>query len=80
MTPGKNPASASPSRKRAAMNAVGLSIAPILFGPLMDRGMFAAVLCGVALFQGLAVVAALGVGQARIATAAVPAVQPQPRV
>lgn len=43
----------------------GLSIAPILFGRLMDRGMFAAVLCGVALFQGLAVVAALGVGQSR---------------
>jgi MFS transporter, FSR family, fosmidomycin resistance protein len=41
---------------------VGLSVAPILFGRLMDRGMFAAVLCGVALFQGLAVLAALRVG------------------
>ena len=49
----------------------GLSIAPILFGRLMDRGMFSAVLCGVALFQGLAVVAALGVGhEARTASAA----------
>jgi predicted MFS family arabinose efflux permease len=48
----------------------GLAVAPILFGRLMDRGMFAAVLCGVALFQGLAVVAALGVGQARTASAA----------
>jgi len=48
----------------------GLSLAPILFGRLMDRGMFSAVLCGVALFQGLAVVAALGVGQARTENAA----------
>ena len=40
---------------------VGLSLAPIVFGRLMDRGMFTAVLCGVALFQGLAVVAALKV-------------------
>lgn len=43
---------------------VGLSLAPVLFGRLMDRGMFEAVLCGVALFQGLAVLAALRVGQA----------------
>jgi MFS family permease len=48
----------------------GLAIAPILFGRLMDRGMFAAVLCGVALFQCLAVVAALRVGQARTQSAA----------
>jgi predicted MFS family arabinose efflux permease len=48
----------------------GLAVAPIIFGRLMDRGMFAAVLCGVALFQGLAVVAALGVGQVRTASAA----------
>ncbi len=46
---------------------VGLSIAPILFGRLMDRGMFQAVLGGVALFQALAVVFALRVGQARAA-------------
>src|ERR1700682_1862045 len=49
---------------------VGLAIAPILFGRLMDRGMFSAVLCGVALFQGLAVLAALRVGPARIDRAA----------
>jgi len=49
---------------------VGLSIAPILFGRLMDRGMFTAVLGGVALFQGLAVVAALRVGQVRRKSAA----------
>jgi len=48
----------------------GLSSAPVLFGPLMDRGMFTAVLYGVALFQGFAVLAALGVGQARTARAA----------
>jgi MFS family permease len=59
---------------------VGLSIAPILFGRLMDRGMFSAVLCGVALFQGLAVLAALRVGPARMASAAAPAAEPQPRV
>ena len=58
---------------------VGLSIAPILFGRLMDRGMFSAVLCGVAFFQGLAVLAALRVGPARLAGAAVPAAQPQSR-
>ena len=59
---------------------VGLSIAPILFGRLMDRGMFSAVLCGVAFFQGLAVLAALRVGPARMASAAAPAAEPQPRV
>jgi predicted MFS family arabinose efflux permease len=48
----------------------GLAIAPILFGRLMDRGMFSAVLCGVALFQAMAVVAALRVGQARTGRAA----------
>jgi MFS transporter, FSR family, fosmidomycin resistance protein len=58
---------------------VGLSAAPILFGRLMDGGMFPAVLYGVALFQGLAAVAALGVGQVRISAAATPAAQPQPR-
>jgi len=55
---------------------VGLSVAPILFGRLMDRGMFGAVLCGVALFQGLAVVAALRVGQARVSGEPAPAAQP----
>jgi MFS family permease len=53
----------------------GLSIAPVLFGRLMDRGMFPAVLYGVAFFQGLAVLAALRVGQARMESAAAPAVQ-----
>ncbi|HEY4025532.1 MAG TPA: MFS transporter [Candidatus Dormibacteraeota bacterium] len=43
----------------------GLSIAPLLFGRLMDSGRFSAVLCGVALFQALAVAAALRVGQTR---------------
>ncbi len=42
----------------------GLSSAPILFGRLMDRNLFQAVLAGVALFQGLAVLAALRVGRA----------------
>ncbi len=54
---------------------VGLAVAPILFGRLMDRGMFGAVLSGVALFQGLAVLAALRVGQGR-APGRVPAPQP----
>ena len=44
----------------------GLAVAPVLFGPLLDRGMFPSVLYGVALFQGLAVLAALRVGHARV--------------
>lgn len=44
---------------------VGTAAAPLLFGRLMDRGMFGAVLAGVALLQGLAIVAALRVGQER---------------
>ena len=48
----------------------GLATAPVLLGPVMDRGMFPAVLYAVALFQGFAVVAALGVGQARMERAA----------
>jgi MFS family permease len=56
---------------------VGLSIAPILFGGLMDRGMFSAVLYGVALFQTLAVVAALRAGHTRMASVTAPAAQPQ---
>ena len=48
----------------------GLSVAPVLFGPLLDRGMFPSVLYGVALFQGLAVLAALRVGHARVEAAA----------
>jgi len=58
---------------------VGFAVAPILFGRLMDRGMFSAVLGGVALFQTLAVLAALGVGHARAGTAAVPAAPPPSR-
>jgi MFS family permease len=54
----------------------GLASAPILFGPLMDRGLFPAVLYGVALFQGFAVLAALGVGQARMEQAATAQAQP----
>jgi MFS transporter, FSR family, fosmidomycin resistance protein len=58
---------------------VGLSTAPILFGRFMDGGMPATVLYGVAVFQGIAALLALGVGQARIsAAAAAPAVQPHP--
>jgi MFS transporter, FSR family, fosmidomycin resistance protein len=48
----------------------GLAVAPVIFGPLLDRGMFPSVLYGVALFQGLAVLAALRVGHARVETAA----------
>jgi MFS transporter, FSR family, fosmidomycin resistance protein len=48
----------------------GLAVAPVLFGPLLDRGMFPSVLYGVALFQALAVVAALRVGRARVESAA----------
>jgi predicted MFS family arabinose efflux permease len=51
---------------------VGLAVAPVLFGPLLDRGMFPSVLYGVAVFQGLAVIAALRVGQARVEVAAAP--------
>jgi len=53
----------------------GLSVAPVLLGPLLDRGMFSAVLYAVALFQGLAVLAALRVGHARVETAAARALQ-----
>jgi MFS family permease len=48
----------------------GMSISPVIFGRLMDRGMFAAVLFGVAFFQVLAVLFALRVGQARVESAA----------
>jgi MFS transporter, FSR family, fosmidomycin resistance protein len=51
----------------------GLSIAPILFGRLMDAGMFTAVLFGVAVFQGFSVLAALAAGQTRVAA-------PQPSI
>ncbi len=42
---------------------IGLAVSPLLFGPLMDAGRFAAVLVGVALLQGMAVLTALRVGR-----------------
>lgn len=48
----------------------GLAIAPVVFGPLMDRGLFAGVLFGVAACQLASVVFALGVGQKRAEAAA----------
>lgn len=42
---------------------IGLAVAPLIFGPLMDASRFAAVLVGVALLQGLAVLTALRVGR-----------------
>jgi predicted MFS family arabinose efflux permease len=51
---------------------IGFAIAPLVFGPLMDGGHFAAVLGGVALLQTLAIVTALSVGvQSRIGRRAV---------
>lgn len=51
----------------------GLSAAPVLFGRLMDRGMFGTVLLGVAVMQGLAALTALRVGRAPGRPGAVPA-------
>jgi len=42
---------------------IGLALSPLLFGALMDGGRFAAVLVGVALLQGIAVLTALRVGR-----------------
>lgn len=42
---------------------LGLALAPLLFGLLMDREQFAAVLVGVAVFQSLAILTALRVGR-----------------
>jgi MFS transporter, FSR family, fosmidomycin resistance protein len=47
---------------------IGLAVAPLIFGPLMDRARFAAVMGVVAISQALAIVAALGVGRTRAAT------------
>jgi MFS family permease len=58
---------------------VGLSSAPIIFGRFMDGGMSSAVLYGVAVFQAVAAVVALGVGQARISAAAAAPAQPASR-
>ena len=41
---------------------VGLALAPLVFGPLMDAGRYAHVLWGVAILQTLAIAAALTVG------------------
>ncbi len=41
---------------------IGLAVAPLFFGPLMDKGQFASVLVGIAIFQALSVLTALGVG------------------
>jgi len=40
-----------------------LATAPLIVGRLMDKGLFHAVLGGVALLQGLGILAALKVGQ-----------------
>ncbi len=42
---------------------LGLAVSPLAFGPLMDAGRFGAVLVGVALLQGAAILTALGVGR-----------------
>jgi len=41
---------------------LGFAIAPLIFGPLMDRGYFSTVLFAVAALQGLAILSALSVG------------------
>ena len=40
----------------------GLALAPLAFGGLMDSGRFAAVLVGIAVLQGLAILTAFRVG------------------
>ncbi len=42
---------------------LGLALSPIVFGPLLDAGQFAAAMAGVALLQVLALLSALRVGQ-----------------
>jgi len=42
---------------------LGLALSPIAFGPLLDAGMFAAAMAGVAVLQVLALLSALRVGQ-----------------
>lgn len=42
---------------------MGLAVSPLLFGPLMDAGRFAAVLAGVALLQAAAILTALRAGR-----------------
>lgn len=43
----------------------GLAVAPLLFGPWMDRGLFRGVMFGIALLQGLAMAVAVAVGSRR---------------
>jgi hypothetical protein len=62
------------SREKAARHDVAARTAPLLFGRFMDGGMSSAVLYGAALSQGIAAVAALGVGQARVAETTGPAI------
>ncbi len=53
---------------------LGFAVSPLVFGPLMDRGSYTAVLGGVALLQALAIVSALSVGmQSRVGRRAVSA-------
>jgi hypothetical protein len=40
-----------------------LATAPLVFGRLMDKGLFSATLGGVALLQGLGILAVLKIGQ-----------------
>ena len=45
---------------------MGLAVSPLLFGPLMDAGRFAAVLAGVALLQAAAILTALRAGKTQV--------------
>jgi MFS family permease len=49
---------------------LGLALSPIVFGPLLDRGQFAAAMAGVAVLQVLALLSALRVGRSARAVAA----------
>ncbi len=48
---------------------LGLALSPIVFGPLLDRGQFAAAMAGVAVLQVLALLSALRVGRSARAVA-----------
>jgi len=41
---------------------LGFAVSPLVFGPMMDHGQYAAVLGGVALLQGVSILTAMGVG------------------
>ncbi|MDZ7651228.1 MAG: MFS transporter [Burkholderiaceae bacterium] len=49
---------------------LGLALSPIVFGPLLDRGQFAAAMAGVAVLQVLALLSALRVGRSARTVAA----------